>query len=111
MDQDAWGRPCRLVLGKLRHRAPPITETLDPATLEQVFANLFPPDEQERAVIYPDDDPLPPITEEKMADAMGKMESRNVAPGSDEIPGRALALQLRVLYNKVNNKKKIQQER
>ena len=82
----------RLVLGKLMHRAPPIKETLDPANLEQVLANLFPLDEQERAVIYPDDDPLSPITEEKMADAIGKMVSRNVAPGPDEIPGRALAL-------------------
>ena len=44
IDHDPWGRPYRLVLGKLKPSTPPLTESLDPAMLERVLTTLFPRD-------------------------------------------------------------------
>ncbi|XP_067216673.1 uncharacterized protein [Linepithema humile] len=42
LDWDPWGRPFRLVLRKLRPRAPPTAEKLKPAILGNVIDTLFP---------------------------------------------------------------------
>nr|XP_034195161.1 uncharacterized protein LOC117611331 [Osmia lignaria] len=42
LQEDPWGRPCKLVMGKLRPWAPPVTESLDPQLLGRVEDTLFP---------------------------------------------------------------------
>ncbi|XP_043599234.1 uncharacterized protein LOC122574999 [Bombus pyrosoma] len=43
VESDPWGRPYRMVMKKLRPRAPPLTADMDPALLEEVIRTLFPP--------------------------------------------------------------------
>ncbi|XP_032685219.1 uncharacterized protein LOC116850722 [Odontomachus brunneus] len=42
LDRDPWGRPYRIVLGRLRTWASPATENLDPQALDNVVGALFP---------------------------------------------------------------------
>ncbi|XP_053990545.1 uncharacterized protein LOC128882803 [Hylaeus volcanicus] len=102
LEKDPWWRPYRIVLGRMRPAAPPVTESLDPPVLERVVDTLFPVDPEE------DPRPLLPadatnwsaglgVTEGVLGMAVGRMVARNTAPGPDGIPGRALALALRVL--------------
>lgn len=42
LNEDPWGRHCRIVLSKLRTRAPSTTESLAPAFLGEVVDTLFP---------------------------------------------------------------------
>lgn len=42
LDEDPWGRPYKLVLRKLRARAPPTTETVSPQFLGEIVGKLFP---------------------------------------------------------------------
>ncbi|KAI4472797.1 hypothetical protein M0804_015605 [Polistes exclamans] len=42
IEDDPWGRPYRLVMGKLGARGVPLTEALDPHLLERIVATLFP---------------------------------------------------------------------
>lgn len=42
VDEDPWGLPYKLVLGKLRLAAPGLTEVLDRETLEKLLNSLFP---------------------------------------------------------------------
>jgi len=42
LNEDPWGRPYRMVLKKLRPRAPPTTESLDPGFLGEVVGAIFP---------------------------------------------------------------------
>ena len=104
IDHDPWGRPYRLVLGKLRPRAPPLTESLVPMMLERVLSTLFPQDSSElleaehRLVDY---DPPAPATRTELQAAVRKMTARNTAPGPDGIPCRALAQALQLLCEKL----------
>lgn len=41
LDKDPWERPYKMVLGKLKQVASPMTETLDPLFIQQVI-DLFP---------------------------------------------------------------------
>ncbi|XP_076302389.1 uncharacterized protein LOC143220661 [Lasioglossum baleicum] len=42
LDQDPWGRPYRVVLGRMRGWATPLTESMEPAFAERVFDALIP---------------------------------------------------------------------
>ncbi|XP_072761523.1 uncharacterized protein [Anoplolepis gracilipes] len=42
LDADPWGRPYKIVTNKLRHWAPPVTETLPSKSLDQIVGTLFP---------------------------------------------------------------------
>ncbi|KAI4472913.1 hypothetical protein M0804_015559 [Polistes exclamans] len=42
IEDDPWGRPYRMVMGKLGARGAPLTEALDPLVLERIVATLFP---------------------------------------------------------------------
>jgi len=42
LNENPWGRPYSMVLKKLRPRAPPTTESLDPGFLGEVVETLFP---------------------------------------------------------------------
>jgi hypothetical protein len=118
VDSDPWGRPYKIVMGKMRASALPLTESMDPELLDEVIDNLFPkqeagteteesfpslsfPGEEERipSSLSPSSDGSEwepetegEITEEELREAVKKMASRNVAPGPDGIPGRIWAL-------------------
>ncbi|XP_072746730.1 uncharacterized protein [Anoplolepis gracilipes] len=47
LEENPWGRPYQMVLGKLRNRGPPATETLSPEALDRVVGGLFPQSEEE----------------------------------------------------------------
>ncbi|XP_054014768.1 uncharacterized protein LOC128895849 [Hylaeus anthracinus] len=47
LDKDPWGRPYRIVLGRMCPAAPPVMESLDPPVLQRVVDNLFPVDPEE----------------------------------------------------------------
>ena len=99
LDRDPWGRPYRIVLRRLRARAPFLTESMRPALLEEVLDTFFPRSpghsvptdsrlESEEAVT--------PVTEAELVAAVKKMR-KNAAPGPDGIPGEAVVLALPAL--------------
>ncbi|CAK9820194.1 Putative 115 kDa protein in type-1 retrotransposable element R1DM [Anthophora quadrimaculata] len=106
LDRDPWGRPYRLVLGRLRPYAPPVTEGLDPQVLGRVVEALFPSHLVGRGGCSR---PVPEetadqawsvelgVTEAELGDAIKKMAARDTAPGPDGIPGKVWALALGVL--------------
>ena len=117
VDSDPWGRPYRIVTKKLRPSAPPLTENMDPALLDNVIGTLFPRrDNNETSAPAPTtiDGTAPTdwneelrVTEEELLEAAKKMASRDVAPGPDGIPGRVwtesidtLAPRLRHLFSR-----------
>ncbi|XP_072933739.1 uncharacterized protein [Epargyreus clarus] len=102
LDRDPWGRPYKMVLGKLRPWVPPLTETLDPIFVDTVVDCLFPgtADESGFSAALPD---IPvwseelTVTESELDGAVKRMSKRNTAPGPDGIPGQAWVLALTVL--------------
>ncbi|XP_032690714.1 uncharacterized protein LOC116853663 [Odontomachus brunneus] len=42
LNRDPWGRPYKMVMNKLRAWAPPLTESMDPETVELILDALFP---------------------------------------------------------------------
>ncbi|KAL0891783.1 hypothetical protein ABMA27_015050 [Loxostege sticticalis] len=110
LTEDPWGRPYKTVRGKLRPWAPPITETLEPALLENVVATLFPAQEDHtppamRPHAMASIDPPDPVSEGELGAAMLRLKAKNVAPGPDGIPGKvwvlaeeALGERLRALF-------------
>ena len=100
IDRDPWGRPYRIVLAKLRPRAPPVTAIMETEQLEQVLNNLFPRSQEPRTTIrysLEEEENPAQITPAEMNAAIKKMATKNTAPGPDGIPGKALALALTVL--------------
>lgn len=102
LNRDPWGRPYRIVLGKLRPWVPPLTETLDPGLVTEVIDNLFPrtesnivPSELETNVSDWSEDLE--VSEMELSMAVKRLAARNTAPGPDGIPGRAWVLALKVL--------------
>ncbi|XP_043523050.1 uncharacterized protein LOC122535519 [Frieseomelitta varia] len=96
LNHDLWGRPYRIVLGKLLTKTPPVTEALNPDVLERALDVLFPACEDEPSPARPvrNDLPVPAVTEE-LDRAISRMVRKNTAPRPHGIPGRALALALR----------------
>ncbi|XP_072949830.1 uncharacterized protein [Epargyreus clarus] len=102
LDRDPWGRPYRMVLGKLRPWVPPLTETLDPHFVDTVVDSLFsgttgetgPPAASPNSSDWSDD---LAVTECELDTAIKRMARRNTAPGPDGIPGQAWVLALTVL--------------
>ena len=80
IDHDSWGRPYRLILGKLRPRAPPLTESLVPMMLERILSTLFPRDSSElpgSEHLLVDYDPPAPVTQTELKAAVPKMTAKN----------------------------------
>ncbi|XP_072938828.1 uncharacterized protein [Epargyreus clarus] len=108
LDRDPWGRPYKMVLGKLRPWVPPLTETLDPLFVDSVVDSLFPgtTDETGPPAALPDpstwSDELA-VTPDELDGAIRRMARQNTAPGPDGIPGQAWALALTVLGERLQN--------
>lgn len=98
LDDDPWGRPYRVVLNKLRPRAPPVTEGLDPRLLEDVVNTLFPigrgvgPRPPAEATAPPEWVAEQGVTQGELAAAIRRLGARNTAPGPDGVPGRVWVL-------------------
>lgn len=99
LNRDYWGRPYRLVMGKLRPFAPPLSEKLDPMVLEQILATLFPaPVDSLNAVRLADTsatvDWLPEyeVTQEDLDGIVRRLKGPRKAPGPDEVLGRIWSL-------------------
>ncbi|XP_072936966.1 uncharacterized protein [Epargyreus clarus] len=108
LDRDPWGRPYRMVLGKLRPWVPPLTETLDPHFVDTVVDSLFPGTTDETGPPAASSD-LPgwsddlAVTDCELDGAIKRMARRNTAPGPDGIPGQAWVLALTVLGGRLQN--------
>ncbi|CAB3240394.1 unnamed protein product [Arctia plantaginis] len=106
LDRDPWGRPYKIVLGKLKPWVPPLTETLDPEFLGRVVDTLF-PRVQDSPLISPLQSDRQfwsdecEVTEGELDRVVRRLASRNTAPGPDGIPGRALVIALSVLGDKL----------
>ena len=108
LDRDPWGRPYRMVMGKLRPWMPPLTETLDTDVLRGVINTLFPVIRSHSPLLY---FPLAwsdelCVTELEMEQVVRRLSARSTAPGPDGIPGKAWVLalpalggRLRILFN------------
>lgn len=103
LSHDPWGRPYKMVRGKLRPWAPPLTETLQPRLLEEVVSALFPngpahrppamgPERAERFAELEAEIPL--VSQGELGAAVLRLKAKNKAPGPDGIPGRAWVLAL-----------------
>ncbi|XP_076301658.1 uncharacterized protein LOC143219640 [Lasioglossum baleicum] len=102
---DPWGRPYRMVLGKLRPRAPPVAETMEPEFLGRVVDTLFPPNNNggeesgERAPVPANDwsDELR-VSDWELDQAIQERRARGKkAPGPDGVPGGIMASALKAL--------------
>ncbi|XP_076246369.1 uncharacterized protein LOC143186571 [Calliopsis andreniformis] len=102
LDRDPWGRPYRIVLGRLRPAAPPVTASLDPPILRRVVDTLFPVDPEEPRPPEPADPTTWSaelgVTQGELAAAVRRLGVRDTAPGPDGVPGRALKRALRGGY-------------
>jgi hypothetical protein len=99
LDRDPWGRPYKLVMGKLRPWVPPLTEILDAGFVGRVVDTLFPvvqdsPTHHESSglVVTWTDDMV--VTSEELDRAVRRLGAKNTAPGPDGIPGRAWVMAL-----------------
>lgn len=80
LDRDPWGRPYKLVLGKLKQAASPVTEAMDPLFVRRVIDTLFPEIEDgyddpipEREVEW--DEELMHVSRGELRDAVRKIKS------------------------------------
>jgi len=105
--QPVWGRQYLIVREKLRHWAPPYTESMEAPFLETVLGALFPAQAGEALRA----EPLPApgggwfedygVSEEELAGAVRRMRERNRAPGPDGVPGRTWALALKLVGDRI----------
>lgn len=97
LNRDPWGRPYKEVMKKLRAWTPPTTEAMDPRTVKGIVGALFPAGTCDnnpalgcREIVW--DEGLE-VSKYELARAAQKLSARK-APGPDGIPGRAWALAL-----------------
>lgn len=107
LDKDPWGRPYKMVLGKLKQGASPATETLDPLFVQTIIDTLFPVMENGL------NDPIPErgggvgrggdARLERGASGRRQKDKNGKAPGPDGVPGRAWSLAHKELSNEVRD--------
>ncbi|CAH2215577.1 jg26658, partial [Pararge aegeria aegeria] len=102
LDRDPWGRPYKMVLGKLRPSIPPLTETLDLDLVMRVVDTLFPTirDSSATSILLSGQSAWCEeleVSEKELDRAVKRLAKRNTAPGPDGIPGRAWILALEAL--------------
>lgn len=88
VDDDPWGKPYKVVLKKLR--GPPATATMEPRTIRNIAAVLFPEGDGdgESADLVERPAVVPEFTLAEVGAAVGRFRSRGKAPGPDGIPSR-----------------------
>ncbi|CAH2228538.1 jg28018, partial [Pararge aegeria aegeria] len=99
LDRDPWGRPYRIVRGKMR-RVPP-TDSMQPELLNRVVSGLFPrPPTFTPPIMAPLSGergrPIaaPPLSDDEIAEVWDRLRQSRKAPGPDGVPGRVLMLAL-----------------
>ncbi|XP_011707944.1 PREDICTED: uncharacterized protein LOC105462792 [Wasmannia auropunctata] len=90
IDRDPWGRPYRIVTGRLRSLEKPVCEALAPRDVFRIISGLFPKMEAElvprpRELVMWEEDLE--VTDEEILWAAGKMKHSGKAPGPDGIIG------------------------
>lgn len=91
VQNDPWGKPYKMVLGKLR--GPSATSKMELQTLEDIVCSLFPADTP--LTPGPTDLPrtdIPPFSDKEMDRAVKRIRSSNMAPGPDGIPNKILGI-------------------
>jgi len=83
MNDDPWGRPYKMVMGKLKQWAPPFTESMDSPQRDRILASLFPTD---RGITAPWVEPSLEseggwreewgVTDEELLDAVKRMRAK-----------------------------------
>lgn len=107
LGRDPWGRPYKMVLGKLRPWIPPLTETMEPHFLNTVVEHLFPRDGDnnvqlaQNVIEEHEWSEEWAVSEEEFNQAVNSLNAKKTAPGPDGVPGRALALALSVLGDRL----------
>ncbi|XP_049880311.1 uncharacterized protein LOC126376807 [Pectinophora gossypiella] len=106
LSRDPWGRPYKIVLGKLRPWVPPLTETMDSALLETVIDALFPRVQNGTLAASTSAEPTDwspqlEVSQDELDRAVKRLRAKNTAPGPDGIPGRAWVLALTVLRDRL----------
>lgn len=88
VDDDPWGKPYKVVLKKLR--GPPATATMEPRTVRDIAAVLFPEGDGDGvpADLFEQPVVVPEFTLAEVDAAVGRFRSRGKAPGPDGIPSR-----------------------
>jgi len=88
VDDDPWGKPYKVVLKKLR--GPPATATMEPRTIRNIAAVLFPEGDGDGVPADLVEGPVevPEFTLAEVTAAVGRFRSRGRAPGPDGIPSR-----------------------
>lgn len=102
LNRDPWGRPYKMVLGKLRPWVPPLTETLEENFTRSVVDVLFPQvssaPQISADVSWSSD---LEVSDAELVYAVRRLSARNTAPGPDGIPGRALVIALAELGERI----------
>nr|BAC06456.1 reverse transcriptase [Papilio xuthus] len=112
LNLDPWGRPYRMVRGKLRTRASPLTQSLQPQLVRGVVGSLFPngvahtppfriPTIRNENPDSVDEEDIPPITPGEFGAGIHRLRAKRTAPGPDGIPGRAWVLAADVYEERV----------
>ncbi|KAI4476913.1 hypothetical protein M0804_013093 [Polistes exclamans] len=87
LEADPWGRPYRLVMGKLRPYSATLTEVLEPDVMDRVLGGLFPQVERDSdQVLRGVQVDGAAVTLEEVLAAAKKIASGK-APGLDGVPG------------------------
>lgn len=111
LNADPWGHPYKVVTGKLRPWAPPLTKTIEPQLLERVVATLFPERrEWQPPTMAPaelqeqqDEEEIPPVSGAELKIAVMKLREKNTAPGPDGIPGRVVVIAMSEMDKEVRD--------
>jgi len=93
LNEDPWGLPFKIVMGKIKPSVPSVTETLPEKIVENIVHTLFPGDRrEENAALSVEWDPQSRVTADEIRDAVSRIGGIRKAPGPDGINGRIIKL-------------------
>ncbi|CAH4035702.1 unnamed protein product [Pieris brassicae] len=100
LDDDPWGRPYRSARKRLKGAGMPLVESLEPAFLDRVVADLFPlppdivPPCMAATVVEAAGEMAPEVSDIEMEAILTRLKARKKAPGPDGVHARVLAVVL-----------------
>lgn len=110
LDRDPWGRPYKMVMGRLRPWTPPAIQTMELHTLESTLAALLPqrmafrPPFVATTLAYPNSrEKIPPMTDAELNLAVSWLRAKRTALGSDGIPGRIWVLAMDAMRQRLTH--------